>query len=382
MMKRLLLLGGGHTHVEILRRFGTTPLRGVGIVVVSPERYTPYSGMLPGFIAGHYDYHDCHIDLEPLCHYARAEFHAAQASGIDAAANQVLCADGAAIRYDVLSIDIGSTPEAESIPGALEHATCVKPVAAFTRKWDRMRHAACAGDRALSIAVVGGGAGGMELALAMQFRLQADRPARAPALTFHLLTDTATILPAHLPKVRRIFERVCSERGIAIHTCSKVTKIEPGLLHRENAAPLGTHHVVLATSASVPSWLGASGLKTDTHGFVAVNDALQSVSHPNVFAAGDIASMVGHPRPKSGVYAVRQGPPLAANLRCKLAGRPLTAYAPQKITLALISTGDRYAVASWGSIAFEGKWVWRWKDYIDRRFMAAYRVDSCNEHTL
>lgn len=373
MMKRLLLLGGGHTHVEILRRFGTTPLRGVRIVVVSPERYTPYSGMLPGFIAGHYGFHDCHIDLAPLCRVARAEFCATRASGIDAAANRVLCADGAEIEYDALSIDIGSTPEAGSIPGALEHATCVKPVAAFTRTWDRIRRAASAGDRPLSIAVVGGGAGGVELALAMHFRLQADRPLRAHALRFHLLTDTATILPAHPPKVRRIFERACSERGIAVHTRSKVTKIEPGLLHRESAAPLNADYVVLATAASVPSWLGASGLKTDAHGFVAVNSALQSVSHPNVFAAGDIASMVGQPRPKSGVYAVRQGPPLAGNLRCKLAGRPLAAYAPQKITLALISTGDRYAVASWGSIAFEGKWVWRWKDYIDRRFMARYK---------
>ncbi len=380
MIKRLLLLGGGHTHVEILRRFGTAPPRDTHLVLVSPERHMPYSGMLPGFVAGHYDFHDCHIDLAPLCRFARAEFHAAQARGIDAVANRVLCAGGAAIEYDVLSIDIGSTPEAGSIPGALEHATCVKPVAAFVITWDRIRRAASAGDRAPSIAVVGGGAGGIELALAMHFRLRAERPVGAPALTFHLLTDTASILPAHPPKVRRIFERVCSERGIAVHTGSKVTKIEPGLLHRENAAPLNADYIILATAASVPSWLGASGLKTDAQGFVAVNGALQSVSHPNVFAAGDIASMVGHPRPKSGVFAVRQGPPLAGNLRRKLAGRPLAAYAPQKVALALISTGDRYAVASWGRVAFEGKWVWRWKDYIDRRFMAAYRVHSCNEH--
>ncbi len=369
-MKRLLLLGGGHSHVEVIRRLGLQPPNGVRTVLASLDRNTSYSGMLPGFVAGHYDYHDCHIDLQRLCHAAGVEFRQLEAIGLDPAAQRVNCSDGSALDYDILSIDIGSTPEAQTVPGALDHAIRVKPVSGFLNAWDRILDAAKIQGRPARIAVVGGGAGGMELALAMHYRLRAqDTPAEC-----HLLTDTATILPNHHPRVRRIFERILKERGIVIHTHSKVVKIEHGVLYREGGSPLQAGHIVWATAAGAPRWLAASGLKTDARGFLMVTDALQSVSHPCIFAAGDIASMVNHIRPKSGVYAVRQGPPLADNLRRALAGRSFAGYTPQKIALALISTGDRYAVAAYGSLVLEGKWVWRWKDHIDRKFMAKYSM--------
>lgn len=375
-MKRLVLLGGGHSHVEVIRRLGRDPPRGTRVVLVSPERHTPYSGMLPGFVAGHYGFHDCHIDLEPLCRLARVEFRTSHARGIEPGAGRVLCSDGAALDYDVLSIDIGATPDAESIRGAPEHALPVKPVSDFLRAWDRIQSAARDGKGSPSIAVVGAGAGGVELALALRYRLGAPGNAGARPVVFHLLAETATILPDHSPRVRRKFEHILRSRGIAVHVDSKVTRIEAGLLHREQGAPLAVDHTVLATTARAPRWLGASGLTTDAHGFILVNEALQSFSHPAVFAAGDVASMRHRPLPKSGVYAVRQGPPLAENLRRALAGHPLVKYAPQATALALISTGDRHAVASWRSITFEGSWVWHWKDRIDRRFVARYRVDA------
>jgi len=187
--------------------------------------------------------------------------------------------------------------------------------------------------------------------------------------------ETRIILASHSSGVRRIFERVLAERGIAVHTRSKIVKLERGILFRASDEPFHAGHMVWATGASAPVWIAASGIQTDERGFVAVNDALQSPSHPNIFAAGDIAGIVNHPRPKSGVYAVRQGPPLAENLQRALAGKPLVAYTPQKIALALISTGDKYAVAAYGRLVLKGRWVWRWKDFIDRRFMAAYRGD-------
>lgn len=370
-MKKLVLLGGGHSHVEVIRRLGMHPPRDARMILVSPDRHTAYSGMLPGFVAGHYRFEDCHIDLALLCRAAGVEFRETHACGLDPTTRSVQCADGATLGYDMLSVNIGSTSGAESIPGAPAHATCVKPVTGFTAAWERMHRTAAVSGRSPVVAVVGGGAGGVEIALAMHYRLQSV-PRKSATAAFHVVTDSATLLPGYPHRARSMMEGLCRERGITVHVQSKVTRIERGLLHRAGAPPIPAEHVFLATGASAPAWIAGSGLQTDARGFVAVNDALQSPSHAEVFAAGDIASMINHAMPKSGVYAVRQGPPLATNLRRMLAGQALVAYAPQKNALALISTGDRHAIACLANFAVAGAWVWRWKDWIDRRFMATY----------
>jgi selenide,water dikinase len=378
-MKRLTLLGGGHSHVEVIRRFAMSPPRATYVLLVSPERYTVYSGMLPGFVAGHYDFRDCHIDLEGLCRAAHVEFRRARALDVDLVTRRVQCSDGMSVDYDVLSIDIGAAPETASISGALEHALPVKPLSEFVRAWQVIHDSARRRKSPLSFAVVGAGAGGVELALALQHRLCADYGGGAPRPVFHLLSDTATILPDHSWRVQEKFKRILLERNVAVHVESAVTQIDAGILRRQHGAPLAIDRAVLATTSSAPRWLAASGLRTDARGFVLVNEALQSLSHPEVFAAGDVASMRGYALPKSGVYAVRQGPPLATNLRHALVDEPLVIYSAQKTALALISTGDRYAVAAWRGIALEGKWVWRWKDRIDRSFVAKYRMEDARE---
>jgi selenide,water dikinase len=368
-MKRLLLLGGGHSHVEVIRRLAGERLPDAEVTLVSPGRYAPYSGMLPGLIAGHYAFHDCHIDLERLCDAAGITFRRTAATGFDAAAGSVSCADGSSAAFDVLSLDVGSVSDAKAIPGALEHATRVKPVEPFLQAWEEIRSQARAGRRP-ALAVVGAGAAGVELAAAMHHRLAGDGVAGAARMV--LLSDTAAILPTHPPRARRVFERVLRERGIDVRVGAAVARIAPGRIHCADGSSLGADAVILATGASAPGWIAGSGVKTDARGFVAVHDTLQSASHPNVFAAGDIATLINAPRPKMGVYAVRQGPILFENLRRTLLGAPLLRYAPQRRALALLSTGGKHAVASWDGLAFEGDWVWRWKDRIDRRFMARY----------
>ena len=270
--------------------------------------------------------------------------------------------------FDFVSIDVGSAPDTR-IPGALAHALPVKPVAAFLAAWARIQADAAAGS-ARTIGVVGGGAAGVEVLLAMQWQLLQTLAAAAPR--FALVTDQPALLPQHPPVVRARFGRLLVERGVVLHLASAAVAVEPGGVLVTEGRRISLDRIVWATTASAQSWPALAGLACDARGFIRIDDHLRSVSHPFVFAAGDCAAQDGHPRPKSGVFAVRQGPPLAANLRRAAHGAPLTSYVPQRNALALISTGDRHAIASRGPFVVEGDRVWRWKDRIDRRFMAKY----------
>jgi selenide,water dikinase len=366
-VKRLVLVGGGHSHVEVLRRFALEPLPGLELVLISPGRYTPYSGMLPGLVSGHYSFEQCHIDLEQLCARAGARFLVGRVTGLDLPARRTQCESGEALEYDVLSLDIGSTPPLADTRGGQRYGVPVKPVERFLAAWRDIL--TDAGRRSIAILTVGGGAGGVELTLSMQHRARAE----AGRAAFCVVTDSETILPGHAAGVRRRMERVLRARDVACYARSRVTRIDAGVAHLADGRSIPADYVVWATGAAAPAWLRDAGLATDERGFVLVAATLQSCSHPEVFAAGDVATMAGHPRPKSGVFAVRQGPPLARNLRRTLIGRALEAYRPQTTALALVSTGDKHAIASWGRFAWEGDWVWRWKDRIDRRFMDRYR---------
>lgn len=375
VLRDIVLVGGGHSHVGVLRNFGMRPVPGVRLTVICRDTHTPYSGMLPGYIAGHYSYDEVHIDLSVLAQFAGARLIRDEALGLDREAGKVLCRNRPPLPYDILSINIGSTPQMASVAGASAHAVPVKPIAGFNARWRQLLERVSEHPGATRIAVVGGGAGGVELALAMQYRLRNELRAagRNPDdLAFDLLTSSAVILPTHNAAVRRSFERVLTERGIAVHCGAEVVEVSAAQLRTASGATVAADEIVWVTRAGGAPWLAATGLALDGDGFIQVGDTLQTVTDPKVFAAGDIASMINHPLEKAGVFAVRQGAPLARNLRRAVAGRPLASYRPQRRWLALISTGDRHAVASRGALGFEGDWVWRWKDWIDRRFMRKF----------
>jgi selenide, water dikinase len=367
-VKRLLLIGGGHSHVEVVRRFGMAAPAGVEVILVSPEPHMPYSGMLPGYIAGHYSLGDIHIDVAALCRQAGIRYVPAEAARLDLARRTVDCGTGGEMEFDVLSLNLGSTPDA-SVPGSLAHAIPVKPVPRLLWGWEHIL--AAARREPQSVVVVGGGAGGVELALAMEYRLRTECP---PGTTLAVVTDGATILPGHPRAAHSAFVKFLARRAIALHIEARVNAVEAGGLRLESGARIAARWIIWAISASAPPWLAASGLATDARGFVSVDDTLRSTSHSCVFGSGDCVQFAHRSLSKSGLYAVRQGPVLATNLRNAVGGAPLQRYFPQRRSLALISTGGRHAVATWGSIALGGRWAWRWKDWIDRRFMATYRV--------
>ncbi|MGH7949501.1 MAG: FAD-dependent oxidoreductase, partial [Candidatus Binataceae bacterium] len=362
------------SHVEVLRRLRLEPEPGTEITLINPNRLAAYSGMLPGLIAGHYPPEACHIDLAQLALATDFRFVQSAVTGLHPDARLAFCENGESFAYDVVSIDVGSKPGTLDVTGAAQHTLSVKPTERFLQHWDELldrarRQLLPAG---LRMVVVGGGAAGVETLLAMQHRL---REAGAANIRFALVTDTADLLPTHPARVRRIFRRVLAQRDVALILGGRVARITRDVIVTASGARIDSDLTVWATGASAPFWPHASGLLTDANGFIRVNRSLQSVNRPEVFASGDIASMDGAPRHKSGVYAVRQGPPLTENLRRALRGESLVHYRPQPFALALISTGDRYAVASRGAFAIEGAWVWRWKDWIDRKFISRYRLD-------
>ncbi len=375
VVKDLVLVGGGHSHVAVLKMFAMKPLAGVRITLITREVHTPYSGMLPGYIAGHYALDDCHIDLRPLAQLAGARLYHDSAVRIDLAGKRVICAARPPVGYDVVSIDIGSSPRTDLVPGAAEHVVPVKPIGRFVERWHDVADRLLERSGKLRIALVGAGAGGTELTLSIQHRLGRDMAEKGLAgdrFEFHLFTDMAEVMTTHNARVRRKFARILAERGVTVHTDTRVVRVAEGRIESESGETFEVDEVLWVTQAGAQSWPGNSGLDVDDDGFIRVDDTLRSLSHPDVFAAGDIAHVVGHPRPKAGVFAVCQGPPLHRNLRRILLGKQPKPFTPPHRFLSLVSTGDAYAVASRGPIALEGRWVWAVKDWIDRRWMRKY----------
>lgn len=373
----IVLIGGGHSHVGVLKRFAMQPLPGVRLTVICTDVHTPYSGMLPGYVAGHYTYDEVHIDLSRLAAFAGARLYRDAVVGLDRGAGKVLCAERPPVPYDCVSINIGSTPQLAGVTGVLDQVVPVKPIHQFNQRWlallARVRQHT---QGALRIAVVGAGAGGVELLLAVQYRLRGNLQAlgRDPEmLQFHLLSADHNILPTHNAGVRNRFARVLATRRVQVHLGCRVTHVSPGTLHCADGTVVEADEILWVTQAGGAAWLRTTGLALDARGFIVVNAHLQSITDPSVFAAGDVAALQNAPLEKAGVFAVRQGRPLADNLRRQVQGKALRSYRPQRHWLALISTGDRYAVASRGAMGFAGAWVWRWKDHIDQRFMRNYR---------
>ncbi|HRD76078.1 MAG TPA: selenide, water dikinase SelD [Hyphomicrobiaceae bacterium] len=372
ILKDLVLIGGGHAHVHVLKSFGMKPIPGVRVTLLSRDIETPYSGMLPGFIAGHYTKAECHIDLRPLARFAGARLIAGGAIGIDRSARRIRVQDRPDIAFDVLSIDIGSTPTYDGIAGARQHATPVKPIDGLARHWRRVLEIAEAAPRPLQFLTVGGGAAGVELTLAAQHRLKSLPKAQVRDHAFTLLTR-GELLASHNARVRTAFRRELRNRNVALHEHCAVAEVGRNGLTTEDGRAFAFDELLWVTDAGAAPWLRETGLAIDGHGFISVDACLQSTNTPGVFAAGDIASSTVHPRPKAGVFAVRQGPPLQENLRRALAGSELQPFKPQTNFLSLISTGDKVAVASRGALALSGPRLWTLKDWIDRRWMDGYQ---------
>ncbi|HSP26501.1 MAG TPA: FAD-dependent oxidoreductase [Saliniramus sp.] len=372
-MKQLVLVGGGHAHALVLRALIDEPEPGIAITLIAPERHSPYSGMLPGHIAGLYSRDEMHIDLVRLAQRLGARFVEDKAVAFDGAGRKVTLAGGETLGFDVLSIDIGITPDIAAIEGARQHALSVKPIGELLEKIDRLIASARQPGGPKRFAVVGGGAAGICLAFALAARLRADGGERH-GFSFVVVTAGA-LLPEVNALARRLVQRALKRRGIALRTHARVRAITADGLLLEEGEAMDADAVLVTSHAKAPSVLANGDLARDGRGFLAIDETLRVIGQDAVFAAGDCATMIDHPRPKAGVFAVRQGAPLAFNLRAALRGEPLQSYVPQEDWLMLIASADGRAIASRGAwFAYGGRLAWWLKDRIDRRFMKLFRV--------
>ncbi|MBW2269541.1 MAG: selenide, water dikinase SelD [Deltaproteobacteria bacterium] len=365
----LVLVGGGHAHVQVIRRWMMAPLPDVRLTVVLDGPEAAYSGMLPGFVAGEYTADDFTIDLVPLARRAGARVVLAAATRVEAVSRRIDLQGRPSIRYDVASLNVGSTVRGREIPGAFDHALTTRPIPRFVAELDARLAELPDVPR---VAVVGTGAAGVELAFTLDARLRAA--GIQPQLT--LLGEASTLLPGAARRAVHAAERLAQARGFRVLTGARVMRVAADAVVLEGVAqPLPVDLVVWAAGAAAPPLLEASDLPTDAAGFVRVRDTLEVEGCEALFAAGDCAALVAHPwLPKAGVYAVRQGPLLDANLRAALGGRPLRRYRPQRSFLALLNLGERRALGTKWGVVKTGRAVWRLKDWIDRRFMRRFQV--------
>lgn len=359
--RAVVLVGGGHAHSLAMLAFGRRPDPGLRIWLVTDRLMTPYSGMLPGHVAGRYGRDDMHIDLARLCAATGTTLVPVAATGIDRAARQVHLADGTALPYDILSLDVGIAPDASAIAGAERHAVMVKPIGGFLARLD----AALAGPPPRRIAVVGGGAAGVELACALRARLGRDCAI--------VLCSASRPVPTLNEGVRRRVRAALSRLHIDVDEAARAVAVDAtGVLladGRRHAADLA----IVSTAARAPGFLAAAGFPTVADGCVRIDPTLRVEGEDVVFAVGDCATRSDDPREKAGVFAVRQGAVVAENVWRLAAGRELLRHRAQRSFLTLLSTGDGRAIAGKaGWFAAEGRWVWWWKDRIDRRFMARF----------
>lgn len=364
--RQLVLIGGGHVHALLLLGLGKKPLPGVNVALVSDVVQAPYSGMLPGHIGGVYSQAEMHIDLPRLCYFARARFIQASACQLDLEQRKIQLAPiESSLSPDLVSINVGSVPSMKGVTGANIHAIPSKPVSHLLSGWARVKAVAAKSIRPLRIIVVGGGAGGVELALAMHSQLGS----KAELTIVH---GRPNLLPGHNSHVQHILLELLWKRKLNLVTGKTVIKVTSNSLSLSDGQVFDVDFVFWVTHATPPAWLRESGLDVTSEGFVRVRPTLQALKYSWIFAAGDVAAIENQKLPRSGVLAVRMARPLEHNLRAYLSGGLLTDYKPRRHSLSLIGTADGCAVASYGCLGGRSVLFWKWKNWIDRRFMRQF----------
>lgn len=346
---RILFLGAGHANLLAVTG-SQSALPHAAVTLIDAAPFATYSGMFPGYVAGLYSRNDMQVDLARFAARHRIEFVQGRIEGVDSSARQVELTDGRKIAYDLAALDLGSHTAMPEIAGFDRHAMPVKPLDRFADRLAKAKGPA---------ALIGGGVAGAEMALALSARRLGP---------ISLIEAGPRVAASLRPRAQDLLRRALDRAGIRVLCSAQVVKIDAGAVILKDGRRIPSLSTIGIAGARAHDWL-ARDLPVDGHGFVRVTRDLQVEGNPSLFAAGDCAAMSHAPRPKAGVFAVRQAPVLAANLIAALQGQPLTRFDPQADHLKIISLGGRRALAEWRGLAVQGRWLWHLKDRIDRRFM-------------
>ena len=368
---RLVLVGAGHAHLEVLRRCILTPLPNVALTVVSLDEHQYYSGMVPGYVAGTYPQEAISVDVVALTRRANGRFIKARVIGLDPNRRTVRLAEADPVEYDLVSFNLGSQAAGADADAVKPHAVLLKPFTQAIHLRRRIQTLAQEkNDSVCHIAVVGGGAAGCEIACALEAVLaRAGRPHQVS-----LFEASSTILSGYSVAFRRRAERVLRHRKLAVHTGRSVCRVHSDAVELDNGDTMPARLTVWLSGAAAPPVFRDCGLSLDARGFLLVTDSLHALDDGRVFGVGDCATLAAHPHtPKAGVYAVRQGPVLWESLIASLNGSPLPLYMPQSGFLSILNTADGKALLCYKRLVSHSRWAWQLKDWIDRRFMERYQ---------
>ncbi|QMU59732.1 MAG: selenide, water dikinase SelD [Boseongicola sp.] len=358
LTREVVLIGGGHAHAVLLRAWGMNPLPGARLTLINPGATAPYTGMLPGFVAGHYQRSELEIDLVKLARFAGARIIFGAATGLDRLNKRIQVTDRPDVAYDFASFDIGITSDMPTIDGFTQHAIAAKPLGPFAQRWTRFLSANSPG----AVAVIGGGVAGVELAMAMAHSLKEKNNGGVT------LIETGKILSGLTDQTRRRLKRALDAAKVTVIQGKQPKAITANHILLQDGQKIASDFTVGAAGARPFDWLKDTGLHL-VNGYIDVDSDLRSTNDPSIFAVGDCAHLSQSPRPKAGVFAVRSASILTHNLRAALSDAPSKRFRPQTHYLKLISLGGKVALGDKFGASISGAWVWKWKDRIDRKFM-------------
>ena len=368
-MKNILLVGGGHAHLSVLRSLANIKLSNVRIILISPNIYLNYSGMLPGWMAGHYNKKQLQINLDSLAKKAHIELINNNIIGLNADQCLVYLPEKKQIKYDLLSIDIGCNTDLSKLESLQNQLIPIRPLDGFIRAWPLILKTKLNKPN-YRLVVIGGGAAGVEIALAAKYAFKYFDNQDIGYVS--LVASETGLLTRFSYRVQQNVKKILYNSGISIHYL-KAKGIKNKLV-LSNGETINADCIIAATGTNAPFWLQETNLALDKNGYIAVNEFQRSLSHQNVFAAGDISSRQDSVISRSGVHAIHTGPILFSNLLATLNSEKLNTYKPRKNTLYILACGPKYAIASWGKWSLKGKLMWYVKSWIDKRFIKQFTI--------